>query len=131
MDMVVNFPGGKKVDAIYKGFTINTDQPEKGGGEGTAPSPFDLFLSSIGTCAGFYVLRFCQERDISTDNINVVLKTERNPETGMFGKISIVINLPEGFPDKYRKAVIAAADHCAVKKHVFNTPAFDIRANIG
>jgi ribosomal protein S12 methylthiotransferase accessory factor len=54
MDMVVNFPGGKKVDAIYKGFTINTDQPEKGGGEGTAPSPFDLFLSSIGTCAGFY-----------------------------------------------------------------------------
>ena len=131
MDMLVSFPGGKKVDAAYKGFTIKTDQPEKSGGEGTAPAPFDLFLSSIGTCAGFYVLRFCQERDISTDNINVVLKTERNSETGMIGKISIDINLPGDFPSKYRKAVIAAADHCAVKKHVLKAPEFDVRANIG
>lgn len=122
MDMLVNFPGGKKVYAIYKGFTIKTDQPEKSGGEGTAPSPFDLFLSSIGTCAGFYVLRFCQERDIPTDNINVVMKTDRNPETGMIGKISIDINLPDGFPEKYHKAVIASADHCAVKKNVLIAP---------
>ena len=131
MDMMVNFPGGQKVDAIYKGFTIKSDQSERGGGEGTAPAPFDLFLASIGTCAGFYVLRFCQERDIPTDNINVVMKTDRNPETGMIGKISIDINLPDGFPEKYRKAVILAADHCAVKKHVLNAPAFDIQANIG
>ena len=131
MDMMVTLPGGKKVNAAYKGYTIQTDQPEKSGGDGTAPSPFDLFLASIGTCAGFYVLRFCQERDISTDNINVVLKTERNPETGMIGKIVIDINLPDDFPKKYSKAVIAAADHCAVKKHVLNAPAFDVRANIG
>ncbi|MCK5570589.1 MAG: OsmC family protein [Spirochaetes bacterium] len=131
MDMLVNFPGGKKVNATYKGFTIKTAQPEKNGGAGTAPSPFDLFLSSIGTCAGFYVLRFCQERDIPTDNINVVMKTEKNPETGMIGKISIDINLPEGFPDKYRKAVISSANLCTVKKHVLNAPAFDIQANIG
>ena len=131
MDMMINFPGGKKVNATYKGLTIKTDLPEKDGGEGTAPSPFDLFLSSIGTCAGFYVLRFCQERDISTDNVNVVLKTERNSETHMIGKISIDINLPGGFPEKYRKAVIAAANHCAVKKHVLNSPAFDVQANIG
>ena len=131
MDMVVSFPGGKKVDAIYKGFTIKTDQSEKGGGEGTAPAPFDLFLASIGTCAGYYVLAFCQERGIPTDNINVVLKTERNPETRMISKISIDINLPEGFPDKYRKAVISAANLCTVKKHVLKAPEFDIQANIG
>ena len=131
MDMVVNFAGGRKIYASYKGFTIKTDQPESSGGGGTAPAPFDLFLSSIGTCVGFYVVRFCQERDISTDNINVVLKKERNSDTGMIGKISLDINLPEGFPEKYRKAVIAAADTCAVKKHIINPPAFDIRANIG
>jgi ribosomal protein S12 methylthiotransferase accessory factor len=131
MEMVVNLPGGLKVDASYKGFTIKTDQPEKHGGEGTAPAPFDLFLASLGTCAGFYVLRFCQERDISTDNINVVLKTERDNEKHMIGKISIDINLPEGFPEKYRKAVIASADLCAVKKHVLDPPVFEIQANIG
>ena len=131
MDMKVSFPGGKKVNATYKGFTIKTDQSEKSGGEGTAPAPFDLFLSSIGTCAGLYVLLFCQERDISTDNINVVMKTERNPETHMIGKISIDINLPEGFPKKYTKAVISSANLCAVKKHILKAPAFDIQTNIG
>ena len=50
---------------------------------------------------------------------------------GMIGKISIDINLPGDFPGKYRKAVIAAADHCAVKKHVLKAPEFDVRANIG
>jgi putative redox protein len=131
MDMVVSLAGGKKVNAAYKGFTIKTDQSESSGGNGTAPSPFDLFLSSIGTCVGFYVQRFCQERDIPTDNINVVLKKELNADTHMIGKISIDINLPEGFPEKYRKAVIATADLCSVKKHIFNPPNFDIKANIG
>lgn len=131
MDMIVTFTGSKKVDASYKGFTIKTDQPEKSGGDGTAPAPFDLFLSSIGTCAGLFVLVFCQKRDISTDNINVVLSTERNTETHMIGKIAININLPDGFPEKYVKAVVSAANLCPVKNHIVNAPDFDVQANIG
>ena len=50
MELTVTFPGGKKVNAEFKGFTIKTDQPQTNGGDGTAPSPFDLFLASIGTC---------------------------------------------------------------------------------
>ncbi len=131
MDMIVTFPGGKKVDASYKGFTIKTDQSEKNGGDGTAPAPFDLFLTSIGTCAGIYVLLFCQKRNISTDNIIVVLSTVRNAETHMIGKIVIDINLPDGFPEKYVKAVISAANLCSVKKHILKAPDFDVMANIG
>ena len=63
MDMEVYFTGNKKVAADYKGFTVETDQPVAGGGDGTALSPFDLFLVSLGTCAGFFVLQFMQQRD--------------------------------------------------------------------
>ena len=131
MDMVVTFPGGKRVDAQYKGFTVKTDQSVKGGGEGSAPTPFDLFLSSIGTCAGIFVLSFMQERNIPTDNTRIILKTERDPQTHMIGKIDIDINLPKGFPDKYKNAVRSAADLCSVKKHLAKPPAFDIKVNIG
>jgi putative redox protein len=131
MDMVVTFPGGKRVDAQYKGFTVKTDQSVKGGGEGSAPTPFDLFLSSIGTCAGIFVLSFMQERNIPTDNTRIILKTERDPQTHMIGKIDIDINLPEDFPDKYRNAVRSAAELCSVKKHLVRPPAFDIKVNIG
>jgi putative redox protein len=131
MDMVVSFPGGKRVEAQYKGFTIQTDQPEKSGGEGSAPTPFDLFLSSLGTCAGIFVLSFLQERNIPYEDVQIVMKTEQNPDTHMIDKIDIDINLTEDFPEKYKNAVKSAADLCSVKKHLMKPPAFAINVNIG
>lgn len=131
MDMEIVFPGGKKVDAIYGGFTIKTDQPVEKGGEGSAPAPFDLFLSSIGACAGLYVLGFCQERTIPTDGLKLMLHPEKDNETGMIVKIGMEIQLPPGFPERYEKAVIRVAEHCAVKKHLMNPPVFDIYTKAG
>jgi len=124
--MEVVFPGGKRVDALYKGFTIKTDQPKENGGKGSAPAPFDLFLSSIGTCVGIYVLSFCQERGISTRGLRLILDTERNKKTKLIEKITIEIQLPPEFPEKYKDAVVRAADICAVKKHLYNPPQFEI-----
>ena len=81
MQMKVYFPGGKKVNADYNGFTIETDQMVMAGGEGSAPQPFDLFLASIGTCAGIYVLGFCQQRGLPTEGIEIIQTIEPNPKT--------------------------------------------------
>ena len=126
MEMKISFPGGKKIDADYKGFTIKTDQPIREGGEGTAPEPFSLFIASIGTCTGVYVLSFCQKRNISTDNISLMLKLEKNRETHMIEKISIEIQVPEDFPENYKKAIVKTANLCTVKKHLDNPPEIDI-----
>jgi ribosomal protein S12 methylthiotransferase accessory factor len=131
MDMIVSFPGGLRVDAEYKGFTVKTDQPEGEGGENSAPSPFDLFFCSLGTCAGFYVLTFCSGRGIPTDGIRVILNTVRDSETRMVTQVNIDIQLPADFPEKYVKAVKASADKCTVKKHILKPPAFNITATIG
>ena len=124
MDMEILFPGGKKVDAVYKGFTIRTDQPKESGGEGSAPTPFDLFLASIGTCAGVFVLFFCQQRGIPTEGIRMIQRTER--EAGMISKITLEIRLPPDFPEKYEQALIRSAELCAVKKHMEAPPLFEI-----
>ncbi len=131
MDMVVTFPGSTRVNAEYKGSTIETDQSITGGGEGSAPAPFDLFLASIATCAGYYVMSFCQGRDIPTDDISVVMKSEWNREAHLIRTITIDIQLPADFPEKYKKAVIASADKCSVKRHILNAPEFKINALIG
>jgi len=131
MDMVVTFPEGALVNAEYKGFTIETDQPETGGGEGSAPAPFDLFLASIATCAGYYVMSFCKGRNIPTDNIRVIMKNEWNREVHLIHEITIDIHLPADFPEKYKKAVVASANKCTVKRHILNAPEFKINAFIG
>ena len=125
--MTVTFPGGKRVDAEYGGYTIRTDQPPQSGGEGSAPQPFDLFLASMATCAGIYVKGYCDSRGIATEGLGLEMQIEREPEKHRVVRLVLEIKLPEGFPEKHREAVIRAADLCAVKKHILNPPAFEIR----
>ena len=126
-EMKVTFPDGTKVEALYRNFVIKTDQPVYQGGEGSAPAPFDLFLASIATCSAWYVLFFCQKRNISLEGASLIQETQKNPETKMIEKIIITVQLPEGFPEKYKKAVIKSIDQCAVKDHIENAPLFEVK----
>lgn len=126
--MQIEFPGGMRVEALHDGFRIRTDQPGKAGGEGTAPSPFDLFLASIGTCAGFYVLRFFQQRGLDTEGLALTMTPEWNGERKLMTQIRIEITLPPAFPEKYREAVIRAVDQCSVKRHLAEPPGFEVVA---
>jgi ribosomal protein S12 methylthiotransferase accessory factor len=84
----------------------------------------DLFLGSIATCAGFYAMRFCQSRDIATEGLAATLEPIRDPETRRIGRIRIELQLPPGFPDRYRRAILRAVDQCAVKRHILEPPEF-------
>jgi putative redox protein len=130
MDMVVTFPGGKRVDAVAEGFTLHTDQPRERGGEGSAPEPFALFLASLGTCAGLYVIGFCKARNIPTDDIRIVQRSENDPKTGRLVSVSLDIRLPPSFPEQYRDAVARAAAACKVKKTLFDPPQFEVTASV-
>jgi len=126
LEMNVTFPGGKKVNAEYKGHIIETDQPIKSGGEDSAPEPFSLFLASIATCAGIYVKSFCDQRNLNSEGIELKQIMNFNMEEKRFDKITIEIALPTDFPEKYKPALINAANLCAVKKHIMHPPDFDI-----
>ncbi|MDX9757792.1 MAG: OsmC family protein [Bacteroidota bacterium] len=130
MEMKIVFPGNKKVDAIYNGVRISTDQPAFGGGDGTAPAPFDLFLASLGTCAGIYVLGFCQQRGLPTEGIELTQRMEFDPTRRMISKVNLEISVPPTFPEKYHDALIKSASLCAVKKHIEEPPAFNIFTSV-
>ena len=90
--MEITFDGGKVVTAHSHGHLIRTDQPVDNGGSDTAPAPFDLFLASIGTCAGIYVKSFCDNRKIPAENIKIIQTTEWNKETGLPTSLSLILN---------------------------------------
>ena len=124
--MEITFDGGKVVTAYSHGHAIKTDQPLDNGGGDTAPAPFELFLASIGTCAGIYVKSFCDNRKIPTENIKIIQKTEYDKESGLPVNITLDIKLPVDFPEKYRDSVISVAGLCKVKKSIANPPVFKI-----
>jgi ribosomal protein S12 methylthiotransferase accessory factor len=130
MEIRVNLTGGRKVETEVRGQRIVTDQPRESGGEGSAPAPFDLFLASIATCSGYYVLDFCRARNIPVEDIHLVMRAERDPEKKMIGKISIEIRLPAAFPERYRAAAVRVVDLCSVKKHILDPPTFETYATV-
>lgn len=126
MSMTITFPGGVAVAASFKGFNVVSDQPAENGGTNSAPSPFDLFLMSLGTCAGFFALRFCQQRQLPTEGMELAVDIDRNPESKRLNRVDITLRLPTGFPEKYRAAIVRATDQCAVKQALLDPPEINV-----
>lgn len=126
MEMQVKFHGGVKIDAIFNEFTFKTDQPVEDGGENTAPSPFLYFLASLASCAGFYVVSFCNERNIDTTGLALKMAWDWNEDTHRIDHIRLDLTLPIGFPEKYKPAVLRTVDLCTVKKHIMSPPEIKI-----
>ncbi len=130
MEMIIDFPGGARVDAHFGPYTVKTDQPPMGGGQGSAPTPFAVFLASIGTCAGIYVLGFCKQRGLPTEGIRIVQRVHNNPLSGMVEKIDLEIQVPASFPQKYYDSLVRSAELCAVKKHLEKPPKFEVMTRV-
>lgn len=130
MDIIVTFGGGMKVNAHFNNFTVNTDQSKRAGGDETSPEPFHYFLSSIVTCAGFFVLRFCQTRNIPTEGIQLRQSHNWNKEQKRVDNIHLEIELPPSFPDKYTRALIRVTNECTVKKALMNPPQIEVTTKV-
>jgi putative redox protein len=125
MEILVDFPGGSRVDAHFKGFDVPTDQPPTA----IAPTPFDLFLTSIATCAGIYVLGFCQQRGLPTEGISIIQRIHSDGG-GMVDTIDIEILVPPMFPEKYHDSLIRSAELCKVKKHIEKPPKINVTTKV-
>lgn len=124
MEMLIEFPGGQRVDAHFGQFTVQTDQ------EGAAPTPFQVFLASIGTCAGIYVLGFCRQRGLPVEGIRLLQRVHFNPMTRLVETIDLEIQVPPDFPEKYHESLVRSAELCLVKKHLESPPQFNTYARV-
>jgi len=127
--MEVTFDGGKVISAHINGHIVRTDQPVSAGGENSAPTPFELFLASLGTCAGIFVKSFCDQRGLSAEGIKIIQDAEFNMQTGLPENITIDIQVPASFPEQYVPALVHVADLCKVKKTISAQPAMQVTAS--
>ncbi len=122
----VTLPGGRRVDVRLGAHLIHTDQPVSNGGEDSAPSPFDLFLASIGACAGIFVQGFCAARNLPTGGV-VIEEQPHFDEAGVLRAVDLLVRLPPDFPERYRDAVVKVVEQCSVKRAIAAQPDFSVR----
>ena len=129
-EIMVTLPGGRRVDAQVGRHVNHTDQPISNGGEDASPAPFDLFLASIGACAGIFVQGFCAKRDIPYEQIRILERPEYDAN-GMLHAVNFDIQLPPAFPEKYREALVRVAEQCSVKRAIQARPIFRVETVVG
>lgn len=129
-EILVTLPGGRRVDAQLGAHVVRTDQPRDQGGEDGAPSPFQLFLASIGTCAGIFVQGFCQKRGLPFERIRILERPSYAADGTLTG-VDLDIQVPPDFPEKYHQALVRVADQCSVKKAIQVQPRFAVRTVVG
>ena len=120
----VSFTGGKKIEARLDERVIQTDQKKINGGDESAPTPFQLFLSSLATCSGIYALNFCHARNIPTDGMAMKMICDFSEEKKFYTKMTFSLVLPPGFPEKHKSAIIRAIELCTVKRLMQDPPEF-------
>jgi ribosomal protein S12 methylthiotransferase accessory factor len=126
-EIIVTLPTQRRIDAQVRGHVVHTDQPTDNGGENAAPSPFELFLASLGTCAGIFVQGFCAKRGLSTEGIKLIERPSYAAD-GVLSGVDIELQLPTTFPEKYRDAVVRVASECSVKRAIAAQPTFTVHA---
>ncbi len=93
-------------------------------------SPFLIFLATIGMCSAVYVRSFLAQRGIPFGEVAINQHMNYDQSTGMVKTINIVVDLPNGFPEKYNKAIKKVVDQCLVKRHLVEAPELAVLTNL-
>lgn len=88
------------------------------------PSPLDLFIASLGTCAALTAAGYCRKKGLSSEGLKINIDIERDTETRLVSQVRTEFVIPAGFPKAEIEELVAVAGHCFVKKHLYAPPEF-------
>lgn len=115
-ELTIRLTGGGRVVALHDGLSITTDQDD------SYPSPFELFVASIGTCAGFYVAAYCNARGLPLEGIELRQRNETDARGAHIERVHVEIAFPPSFPAEHREGALRAVRACKVKQHLERPP---------
>ena len=120
--MIMTFPGGVQTNVSFRNQNARSDQPPESGGEDLAPTPYELYFAALGACSSTVVLEFSKHRNIDVKDIFVEMNINYNDETQLVEGVDLIVNVPDAYPEKYRKALVGAMNVCHVKRQIQNPP---------
>lgn len=120
--ITVTWDGGVRFTADVRGHKVSVDQPAQAGGQDSAPMPLELVPTSLGTCVALFVQQFLVTRGLSAEGLTVTVSASGAANPHRLGSFDVAVSIPGGVPDKYRDAVVRAAETCTVHHTLTHRP---------
>lgn len=129
--ITVTWDGGVRFTADVRGHKVVVDQPQKAGGQDSAPMPLELVPTSLGTCVALFVQQFLVTRGLDASGLTVEVQTVGAANPHRIGKFEVAVKIPGGVPEKYREAVRRAAEGCTVHHTLTHQPEIAVQIEAG
>jgi len=122
--ITVNYVGGRMFNASMRGHTVSLDLPREQQGTDTGPTPPELFVASLASCMGYYLLFYCDRARLDPAGLTVEAEFQKLPDR--IGTILIRINLPSATTAAQKEEADAWAHKCFIHNTLTHTPAITV-----
>ena len=117
---------GVRFEVEARGHRLVSDQPAENGGSDAGMTPPELFLASIGTCAGFYVVQYLKAKNLPQEGLQVRVTAEKATQPARLGSIRIDVEAPGAEDERHRAGLVRAVEKCLIHNTLLHPPAIDI-----
>lgn len=124
--IVVTCLQGDQFEVAVRQHRLLVDQPVADGGSDTAPTPTELFVSSLAACVAFYAGRYLLRHGLAAEGLRAEASYVISVHPARVGEITIDLHVPAGVPEKNRAALLAVASHCTVHNTLETPPSVEI-----
>jgi uncharacterized OsmC-like protein len=117
------FVAGEAYEVTVRGHRLVVDQPADAGGQDSGPTPTELFVASLASCAAFYAGRFLTRHGYSRDGLAVSAGYEMaSDRPARVRNVRLIVRVPAGLPPERWAALRAVASHCTVHNTLTSPP---------
>ncbi|MBE9014783.1 osmotically inducible protein OsmC [Chroococcidiopsis sp. CCALA 051] len=119
----ISYKSNLQFQATARGHVITSDQPYSNGGEDTGMTPPELFLAALGSCVGFYAVKYCQTRGLDATSLNVKVSAQKTTDPPIrLDDIEIHLSLPISLSDRHQKGLENAVNACLIHTTLTHPP---------
>jgi putative redox protein len=120
--ITVNHVAGDRFAIAVGGHTLTVDQPLEDGGEGTAPTPTELFVASLASCVAHYARRYLARHQLPTEGLTVTADYQIGTRPARVSAVQVVVTVSSDVPAARRDALLAVASACTVHNSLTHPP---------
>jgi putative redox protein len=129
-EMTVRHQGGDRFEIDVRGHRVIVDQPIGAGGSDKGPTPTELFVAGLASCAAFYAERFLRRHSLPVQGLEVQCEFAMDPRPTRVASVQLGVVVPAFLHDAHRRALLAVVDHCTVHNSIRQDPEVGIRVEI-
>jgi uncharacterized OsmC-like protein len=125
--MTVSWVKGVQLAVQVRKHRFVVDQPVEDGGQDEGITPVEMLVASLGTCIGYFAVRFCQRHKIQTQGLKVSMEWDYAEQPHRIGSMTAHVNLPVTLDSALKNRLEKVLESCTVHNSITLAPKISIR----